>query len=129
MLEAVPQSARFDVPILAAIPGAGELLTIFVWSVVATIAVLGGLYLARAVRRWTQREERVGGFALQDLRDMRARGEINDQEFAAMRAALLAEMQPAAKAESAQAADAAPEDRAEPQTGDAPPPDDPASPT
>lgn len=76
----------------AAIPGTGELLTIFAWFAIAALAALGGIYLLLAVRKWTQREQRTITFTIQDLRDMRARGEITEQEFAAMRATLLAQL-------------------------------------
>ena len=67
-----------------------NLVNVFVWFAVAAVAAVGGYYLVVAVRRWTQRDERVEAFTLQDLRDMRARGDINEQEFSAMRAAILA---------------------------------------
>lgn len=67
-----------------------SLVNVFVWFAVAAIASVGGYYLVVAVRRWTQREVQVETFTLQDLRDMRARGDISAQEFSAMRAALLA---------------------------------------
>jgi uncharacterized membrane protein len=65
-----------------------DVFTILLWLV---LVIVGGFAVAVAVRRWAQREERaVGSFTFQDLRDMRARGEITEQEFAAMRTALLA---------------------------------------
>jgi hypothetical protein len=81
-----------------------------------------GLYLAVAVRRWVQSEEPVGSFTLQDLRDMRARGEISAQEFATMRTALLAELQLASGAEPPSASPAeSPPDGAAPEDDDSPP--------
>ncbi len=76
----------------AAVPGAAELLTIFVWFAIAALAAVGGIYLLMVVRKWAQREQRPATFTIQDLRDMRARGDISEQEFAAMRAALLAQL-------------------------------------
>lgn len=76
---------------LAASAGSGDILTLFVWIVVAAIASLSGFYIAIAVRRWAQRDERAQCFTIQDLRELRARGQINDREFAAMRATLLAQ--------------------------------------
>ena len=65
-----------------------DVFAILLWLV---LVIVGGFVVAVAVRRWAQREERaVGSFTFQDLRDMRARGEITEQEFAAMRTALLA---------------------------------------
>ena len=52
------------------------------------LRVLSGL----GVRKWAQREEPVGSFTLEDLRDLRARGQITEQEFAALRAALLSDL-------------------------------------
>jgi hypothetical protein len=75
----------------AAVPGPDQLLSIFIWFVVAGALVAVGFLAALAVRRWMQREEPVQTFTFQDLRDMRARGEISESEFAAMRAVLLAQ--------------------------------------
>lgn len=77
---------------LAAIPNASDLLTVFLWFAVAAVLVAAGFVAALAVRRWTQREQSVVSFTFQDLREMRSRGDITDAEFAAMRAALLGEM-------------------------------------
>jgi uncharacterized membrane protein len=91
-----------------------DVFAIFGWLVFAAVVIVGGFVVAVAVRRWVQREERaVGSFTFQDLRDMRARGEITEQEFAAMRTALLARM------DLDQAAEA-------PEAGE-PPPDVPSS--
>ncbi len=66
--------------------------TIFIWIGVAMIAVVVGAGIIVAVRRWMRRDvETAESFTFQDLRDMRARGEINEQEYKSMRAALLAE--------------------------------------
>ncbi len=64
---------------------------LFMFGIVAAAAVAGYLVVL-AVRRWSQQEEPAATFTFQDLRDMREKGQITDQEFAAMRAALLAEM-------------------------------------
>ena len=72
--------------------GANDFLAIFVWFGVAAVLGLTGYYIVVAIRRWIQRDEEVATFTIQDLRDMRARGQISDQEFAAMRAALLAQL-------------------------------------
>lgn len=71
--------------------GGGQVLGVFVSFAAIAILILVGFYAAVAVRRWIQREDKVQSFTFQDLRDMRARGEINEQEFAAMRGALLAQ--------------------------------------
>ncbi len=75
---------------LAAQPGSEEILSVFLWSVLAACVAVAGFYAAAAVRRWAQRSQSTGSFTLQDLREMRARGQITEQEFAAMRAAMLA---------------------------------------
>jgi hypothetical protein len=79
---------------VAAIPNTGELLTIFVWFAIIALAAVGGIYVLVAVRRWTRRDERPTTFTIQDLREMRDRGEISAQEFAAMRATILGQLQP-----------------------------------
>lgn len=58
----------------------------------ASLAALGGWFVTMALRRWAQRDEHAENFTVQDLRDMRARGDITEREFVAMRRALLAEM-------------------------------------
>jgi hypothetical protein len=70
--------------------GDADLVGVFLWFAVVAVASLAGFYLVVALRRWMQRETRVDSFTLQDLRDMRTRGDISDQEFSAMRAAMLA---------------------------------------
>lgn len=71
--------------------GDADLVGVFLWFAVVAVASLAGFYLVAALRRWMQREARIESFTLQDLRDMRARGDISDHEFSAMRAALLAQ--------------------------------------
>ena len=103
-------------PLLAATAGAGDVLVLFVWFVLAAIVALSGFYIAVVIRRWSQREVRATTFTFQDLRDMRARGQINDREFGAMRTALLAEL------ELDEQADTAPAEEPPPSPpGDAPP--------
>jgi hypothetical protein len=72
-------------------PDTNEFLAIFFWVAVAAVTALLGFFVAVAVRRWAQRDERVEAFTFQDLRDMRERGEITPREFQTMRAALLAQ--------------------------------------
>jgi hypothetical protein len=79
--------------LLAATPGAGDVLVLFVLFLLAAVVALAGFYVAVAIRRWSQREVRATTFTFQDLRDMRASGQINEREFVAMRAALLAELE------------------------------------
>lgn len=62
------------------------------WLVVVVAAILAGFAAVVAVRKWARREVRAEAFTIQDLRDLRARGQITEAEFVAMRAALLQEM-------------------------------------
>ncbi|MCK4343135.1 MAG: SHOCT domain-containing protein [Phycisphaerae bacterium] len=71
----------------------GELASYFVWIAVVVLAIAAGFLAVVAVRRWAHREERAETFTFQDLREMRARGEITEREFAAMRNVLLEQMQ------------------------------------
>jgi uncharacterized membrane protein len=92
MLDATRQPVPTARLIAAATPGTGELLTIFAWFVIVALAAVGGIYLVMVVRRWTQREQRTATFTIQDLRDMRARGDISEPEFVAMRATILTQL-------------------------------------
>ncbi len=74
-------------------PQTGDVVTIAIWFALAAVAAVVGFAVVVAVRRWAQREERTITFTFQDLRDMRARGEITEHEFAAMRTALLKRME------------------------------------
>ena len=71
----------------------GDLFPPFEWLAFAAVAVLVGIIAAVAVRRWTNREQHPQQFTFQDLRDLRASGQITEREFAAMRNRLLAQMQ------------------------------------
>ncbi len=62
------------------------------WLVVVVAAILAGFAAVVAVRKWARREVRAEAFTIQDLRDLRARGQITEAEFVAMRATLLQEM-------------------------------------
>ncbi len=70
-----------------------DVLPLLGWFGVTAAGALVGFYVALAIRRWAQRDEPTGTFTFQDLRDMRARGEITEHEFQAMRTALLARME------------------------------------
>ncbi len=84
-----PLPAHLSAVILGKVPGPDELLSLFLWFGAAAVAAVAGYCVVLAVRRWAQREERVPTFTFQDLREMRARGQISEQEFASMRDALL----------------------------------------
>ncbi len=72
-------------------PDTSQMLTLLGTFALAAVLALMGFFLATAVKRWSQREERPETFTFQDLRNMRDRGEITPTEFAAMRSTLLAE--------------------------------------
>lgn len=67
-------------------------LPIVGWLIFTIAVILAGLIVVFAVRRWAAREVKTETFTIQDLREMRKRGEISEQEFQSMRAAILAEM-------------------------------------
>jgi len=52
-------------------------------------ALIAGYVLTRRYRRQLERTTREAPFTLQDLRDLRARGEITDQEYESMRAMMI----------------------------------------
>ena len=72
--------------LLAGLSGA---LSVGLWVMLAAVLALGGGYVVVAVKRWVQREEPPETFTLQDLREMRARHDITEQEYATLRAELL----------------------------------------
>ena len=94
----------------------GEMLTLFIWFALAAVLALGGLYAAIGVRKWSQREDRPENFTVQDLREMKARGEISEREFAAMRTALLGQFDLEADQPPDPASDGFPSD--EPNSGE-----------
>jgi len=139
MLDAPPQLVAPPALVVAALPGAGPGApgrTVFLWFAAVVVAGVCGFYLAMRVRKWAQRDERAGNFTLQDLRDLRARGQLTEQEFAALRAALLSELQIAPDAARPPLAEPLrsppnappPDDDAAPSESGAPPPDGPVSP-
>ncbi len=62
------------------------------WMAVVIVAVGIGVAIVSVVRRWSQREEQIETFTFQDLREMRERGDISEEEFAAMRHVVLSHM-------------------------------------
>lgn len=67
---------------------AGLILTF----VILAVLLLVGTAIIVWVRRWMWREPTAEPFTFQDLRDMKARGEISEREFSLMRAALFDRM-------------------------------------
>ena len=78
---------------LAGMPAGGQFITVVLWFAIAATLALGGFYVVVAVRRWVAREDTIDTFTIQDLRDMRNRGDISAQEFTAMRAKVLAQLE------------------------------------
>lgn len=88
-----------------ALPDTSGVPIVGLWVMVAAILAIGGISVAMAVRRWAHREQPPEAFTLQDLRELRARNEISEQEFAALRAALLSQAVPDSLPTSAENAD------------------------
>jgi hypothetical protein len=59
------------------------------WLAIVVGAIGVGIIIVLAVRRWAAQDEAVTSFTFQDLREMKARGEISEAEFQSMRGALL----------------------------------------
>lgn len=62
------------------------------WMALVVVLIGVGWALVMFVRRWAHTEVEAETFTIQDLREMHARGDISEQEFAAMRSALLAQL-------------------------------------
>jgi len=69
--------------------GAAEALGAGFWLILAAVLAIAGFYIGAAVRRWSRRQVGRPPFTLAELRDLRARGQITEAEFAALRQALL----------------------------------------
>jgi hypothetical protein len=69
-----------------------DAFTLFVMFAIVAALAIGGFLVAQLVKKWSRREEQAQNFTLQDLRELRARGQISDAEFTAMRAAILGKM-------------------------------------
>ncbi len=72
--------------------------------ILSAVAILGlaaaavvALFVGRMIRNRMMRPERPAAFTLEDLRQMRAEGQITEQEFTAMRAMVLAQTRAGAK--------------------------------
>lgn len=53
------------------------------------LLAVGGLGCALWIKRWMRSEQRAESFTLQDLREMRARGEISPREFETLKAEII----------------------------------------
>lgn len=71
-------------------PQDGELLWYTVWiGVIGVGAMLIGVLASRAIRKRLRGGSTTETFTVQDLREMRNGGEITQQEYEAMRAAII----------------------------------------
>ena len=61
-------------------------------SAILFVLIFVGTVIIVWVRRWVRRDAAPDIFTVQDLREMRDRGEISAREFEVMRAALLSRM-------------------------------------
>jgi uncharacterized membrane protein len=65
-------------------------LMIGVVTLIAVMLTAGGFFLAMAVRRWVRSDPAdETPFTLQDLREMRDRGELTPAEYEALRAEMI----------------------------------------
>jgi hypothetical protein len=67
-------------------------LMVGLWVMLAAILGVAGTRLALAVRRRFRTDPPTQTFTLQDLRELRDKGELSEQEFAALRALTLSRM-------------------------------------
>lgn len=88
----------------------GGVLYAGLWVMVAAVLAVAGLRAALALREWARREQRAEPFTLQDLRELRARQQISEAEFQALRAAVLGRGEPPSAGASAEGRAAAPPD-------------------
>ncbi|MGE0481652.1 MAG: SHOCT domain-containing protein [Phycisphaerae bacterium] len=70
-------------------PSFSALGPVVIWSVVLLLIGAGGIVAAALFRRWSQREQPVQNFTLQDLRELLASGQISAEEYDSMRAVIL----------------------------------------
>ena len=54
------------------------------------VGTMCGLYVVFALKRWLRRDESIQNFTLQELRELRERGELTSAEFEALRGELIA---------------------------------------
>jgi uncharacterized membrane protein len=66
-----------------------DALLLAILGMLALVAGIGGIYAAMKVRRWAQQQEPSESFTLQDLREMRARNDISEEEFQVLKAEVL----------------------------------------
>ena len=71
-----------------------DILPVAIWVGIAVLLSFAALLVIRWVRAWAQADSETEVFTLQDLRDMRARGDITETEFQTMRAEILSTYSP-----------------------------------
>lgn len=57
---------------------------------VLAVAAVAGLYVVVAIKRWLNRDESIDTFSLQELRELKQRGELTPAEFEALRGEIIA---------------------------------------
>ena len=72
-------------------------LTMGLWVMMAAVLALAGTFAVLRIKRWTRRDEEPEAFTLQNLREMKAKGEISESEFSRLRGVLLARTDLAAR--------------------------------
>ena len=70
VVSGMPLAAGFD-----------GIFSIGVWLMAAVMVAIGGIYVARRVRGWAAKSQKVNNFSLQELREMRQSGRISKAEF------------------------------------------------
>ncbi len=71
-------------------PPESAITSIAVWVGIAVVLVLVGGLAVRRLRNWVRRDDSAGALTMQDLRDMRDRGQITPEEYEVMRQKLIA---------------------------------------
>ncbi|MCH7702828.1 MAG: SHOCT domain-containing protein [Planctomycetes bacterium] len=80
--------SAYPVSALAQAPDA-DLLTLVAWCTVLVGALVALVLGIRMARRWFLEEDPADGWTLQDLRDMRERGELTAAQFERLRAEVI----------------------------------------
>ncbi len=74
-------------------PRSSELLWYALWiTLVAVGALIAAVVVSRIIRKRLELPDRSPSFTLQDLRELRDAGQISEQEYHAMRAAIIGEV-------------------------------------
>ena len=80
-------------PLLGAFEVSGRVGRILSWGAVLAVLVVGLGYGVRALRRWWLGEDKTCAspdWTLQDLRELKAKGELTEAEYETLRGAMIA---------------------------------------